>query len=90
MPLLFHFVFYVYVLQSKKDEKLYVGFTADLTQRIKDHNRGGTKSTRSRRPLELLYYEAHTSKKDAQRRERYFKTEKGKSSLRQMLREALA
>jgi hypothetical protein len=36
-----------------------------------------------------MYYEAHTSKKDAKRREQYFKSTKGKSTLRQMLRNAL-
>ncbi len=82
-------MFYVYVLQSLKDKKLYIGFSTDLKKRLKDHNTGGTKSTKSRRPFKLLYYEAHTSEKDARRRERYFKTEKGKSTLRQMLREAL-
>lgn len=83
-------MFYVYVLQSLKDKKYYIGFSTDLRRRIKDHNSGGTKSTKSRRPFRLLYYEAHHSEKDARRREIYFKTEKGKSSLRQMLRDALS
>jgi len=82
-------MFYVYVLQSLRDKKLYIGFSTDLTKRIKDHNSGGTKSTKTRRPFRLLYYEAHLSEKDARRREQYFKTEKGKSSLRQMLRDSL-
>jgi len=46
-------------------------------------------STQNRTPFKLLYYEAHLSKKDALRRENYFKTTKGKTTLRQMLREAL-
>jgi predicted GIY-YIG superfamily endonuclease len=37
----------------------------------------------------MLYYEAHLSKADAVRREQYFKTTKGKSTLRQMLRGSL-
>jgi len=82
-------MFYVYILQSLKDNNLYIGFTTDLRKRIKDHNAGGTKSTNRRRPFKLIYYEAHSSEKDAKRREKYFKTEKGKSSLRQMLRDVL-
>ncbi len=82
-------MFYVYVLQSLKDKKLYIGFSTDLRKRSKDHNSGGTKSTKTRRPFRLLYYEAHLSEKDARRREKYFKTEKGKSSLRQILRDGL-
>jgi putative endonuclease len=55
-------VFYVYVLQSLKDGKFYIGFTAQYpTERLKDHNTGGKNSTSKRRPFKLLYYEAHTS-----------------------------
>jgi len=82
-------MFYVYVLQSLRDKKLYIGFSTNLRNRIKDHNSGSTKSTKPRRPFRLLYYEAYLSEKDARRREIYFKTEKGKSSLRQILRNTL-
>ena len=44
---------------------------------------------RPRRPLQLIYYEAHLSQSDAMRREKYFKTSKGKSTVRQMLRNSL-
>jgi putative endonuclease len=81
--------FYVYVLLSLKDDKFYIGFTNDLKRRLKEHNSGKNISTKSRRPLTLIYYEAHLSKSDAERREKYFKTTKGKSTLRQMLRESL-
>lgn len=80
-------MFYVYVLQSLKDNKLYIGFTSDLKRRFKEHNNGESKSTKSRKPFELLYYEAHKSERDARRRERYLKTDKGKSDLKQMIRE---
>ena len=82
-------MFYVYVLLSLKDKKFYIGFTNDLKRRMKEHNSGKNISTKSRLPLELIYYETHLSKADAERRERYFKTTKGKSTLRQMLRESL-
>ena len=80
---------YVYVLLSLKDRKLYIGLTDDIKRRIKEHKRGKTKSTSGRRPLELLYYEAHLSNKDARRRETYFKTSKGRTTLRQMLRDSI-
>jgi len=82
-------MYYVYVLLSFKDDKFYIGFTADLKRRLKEHNSGKNISTKSRRPLKLIYYEAHLSKLDAERRERYFKTTKGKASLKQMLRNFL-
>jgi len=83
-------MYYVYILLSKKDNKFYIGFTSDLKRRIKEHNNGKSSSTKSRRPLELIYYESHLSKKDALRREQYFKTSKGKSTIKLMLRNSLS
>jgi len=80
---------FVYVLLSKKDSQFYIGYTEDILKRVEDHNEGKNESTRARRPLDLLYYEAHTSKEDALRREHYFKTSKGKTTLRLILKEAL-
>jgi len=82
-------MYYVYVLLSLKDNKFYIGLTRDLKRRLKEHNSGKNTSTKSRLPLELIYYEAHLPKTDAERRERYFKTSKGKSTLKQMLRDSL-
>ena len=69
-----------------KDRKLYIGFTKNLKKRLKQHKNGKVKSTRNRRPLRLIFYEAYLNKFDALRRERYFKTTKGKITLRQMLK----
>ena len=55
----------------------------------KEHQKGFVPSTEFRIPFELLYYEAHPSLVDAKRREMYFKTSKGKATLRLMLRAAL-
>jgi putative endonuclease len=79
-------MYYVYILRSEKDTKLYIGYTSDLKERLKNHNYGETISTKHRRPLKLIFYEAYLSKQDALRRERYFKTTKGKSTLKQMLK----
>ena len=83
-------MFYVYVLKSHKDQKFYAGFTSDLKKRIQDHNSGKVFSTRFRRPLELIYYEACRRENDALRRENYLKTTYGKRYLRNRLRDELA
>jgi len=44
-------MYYVYIIQSKKDGRLYKGFTSDLENRLKEHKEGKTKSTKSFRPL---------------------------------------
>jgi len=81
--------YYLYVLRSSKDSRLYIGFTEDLKARKESHDKGLVKATKPRRPVELIFYEAYKNKYDALRRERYFKTTKGKASLNVMLREYL-
>ena len=66
-------MYYVYLLRSEKDDKLYIGFTSDLKNRIKQHNQGLSKSTKSRGPFKLVYYEAYLAKKDAKNREKMLK-----------------
>jgi putative endonuclease len=83
-------MYYTYLLQSDKDGRWYTGSTGDLKTRLADHLRGRVSSTRHRRPLRLIYYEACLSEADAKRRERYLKTGKGKRYLRQRLATWLA
>jgi len=66
-------MYYIYILKSKKDKKLYIGFTTQLNRRIKQHNDGESLSTKSRRPFEIIYYEAYRSEKDARKREKNLK-----------------
>ncbi len=75
-------LYYTYVLQSLKDNKLYVGWTNDIEARFKDHNNGLVPSTSPRQPLELVYFEACKSKEKAIKREKYFKTGFGRRFLR--------
>jgi putative endonuclease len=79
----------VYILFSRKDLLLYIGFTTDIDQRVRNHNEGKTKSTASRRPLELVFCEFYLFSSDARRREMYFKTTAGKKALKLMLGETL-
>lgn len=80
----------VYVLFSRKDGKLYIGFSTDLKQRLTAHFNGHVDATIHRRPLELIYCEYHRSRIDAPRREAYFKTTAGKKALRLMLRDTFS
>ncbi len=79
----------VYILKSTLDGQLYAGFTTDLQQRLYEHNSGTVPSTRDRKPLQLVFFESYVNKKDALRRERYFKTSAGKKALKFMLRTTL-
>ena len=78
-------MFYTYILLSEKDQEFYVGFTEDLRARVENHRTGKVKSTTSRRPLKLIYYEACLDKRDATKREKYFKTGFGRRFLKNRL-----
>lgn len=52
---------------------MYIGSANDLKRRVKEHNSGMVYSTKSRKPFELIYYEAYRSEKDAEKREQNLK-----------------
>lgn len=73
-------MFYVYI----------IGFAPDLKARFIKHNQGLVQSTKNLRPLELIYYEAYKSKKDALMREKRLKQfKKGCASLKGRIRNSL-
>ena len=80
---------YVYVLWSKIDKKFYIGYTNNLARRIKEHNEGKCHTTLRMHEPQLIFCEGFILESEARRREGYFKTTKGKKTLRLMLRESL-
>ena len=78
-------MYYVYVLHSLKDNKLYTGYTKDLELRFEEHIRGRVPSTRNRQPLNIIYFEACLVQADALKREKYLKTHYGKMFLKKRL-----
>ncbi len=79
-------MYYTYTLLLKNN-KIYSGSTNNLKRRINEHQLGKVRSTKDYRPLKLIFYEAFISRKDAERREKYFKSDKGKKMLKVILRE---
>ena len=83
-------MFFVYILQSKKDRSFYIGFAVDIKERLKKHNEGLVRSTKNIRPTELIYCEIYKSKRDALIRERRLKKfAKGFTSLKGRLKYSL-
>ena len=72
---------YTYVLCCA-DEDFYIGSTDDLRRRMKQHHGGNVPSTASRRPVELVYYEASLSLDAARKREKQLKTGYGHKYLK--------
>lgn len=57
--------YYVYVLKSKKDKKLYIGQTNNFERRIREHMFGKVLSTKNRRPFEVLGYKECITRAEA-------------------------
>jgi len=82
-------MFYTYILKSKKDSKMYTGYTADLRKRFKQHSDNKDGYTKNRGPFQLIYYEACLDEIDARSREKYFKSGKGKRYIKSRLKRFL-
>jgi putative endonuclease len=46
----------LYILESLRHGRFYVGSTDDLSRRLKEHNAGQTKSTASGKPWIIVFY----------------------------------
>jgi len=66
-------VFYAYILRCS-DGRCYYGSTNDLIQRLRQHRNARVRSTKWRLPVQLVYFEEHTTLDQARQRERFFKT----------------
>ena len=76
-------MFLVYALHSPVFDKIYIGFTSDLNQRLLSHNTLGTKGwTRKYRPWVVVYNEEFDSKSEAMHREKQLKTARGRQFIR--------
>lgn len=80
--IIFLVFYYTYVLRSKFDNTLYIGWTQDLVSRLKDHNSGKVRATKSKTPYKLVHYEAGVSREKAIEREKQLKTGFGRKYLK--------
>ena len=77
--------YFVYVLKSEVDGRLYKGQTVDIHKRLNEHNSGKTKSTKGYMPWKLVYFEKFETLEQAVQREKYFKTGSGRELLKKIL-----
>ncbi len=66
-------MYFLYILKSLKDFGYYIGITDNIAKRLKSHNAGKTKSTKSRIPFIVVYSESFYSKTEARKREIFLK-----------------
>ncbi len=79
-------MYIVYVLYSQQYDKIYIGYTSNLEERLKSHNELGKKGWTIRfRPWVVVHTETHNSKADAMRREKQLKSAKGRQFIRNLI-----
>ncbi len=74
--------FYAYALVSLKNNDIYIGSTEDLDNRIRLHNKGKIKSTKSNRPWKLLEYHKFNTRSEAFKYEKFLKNHQQKEVLK--------
>ena len=78
-------IYYVYVIKSLKDGRLYTGQTSNLKRRLVEHTSGQTKSIKGRGTFRLVYFETFTNKTAAIKRENFLKTGQGRILKRKLI-----
>lgn len=79
-------MYYVYILESLKDQKLYVGYSDNVKRRLNEHNSGKVGATKNRVPFKLIYVEGYLHQQDATFREKFYKTGWGRTHLMKVLK----
>ncbi|RJQ35797.1 GIY-YIG nuclease family protein [Candidatus Parcubacteria bacterium] len=84
-------MYYVYLLENKNDKSWYIGYSANLKQRVERHKKGdGIRTTARKENWELTYYEAYKNEQDAKGRERFLKSGSGRRYLKKQLQHYLS
>ena len=77
-------MWHVYLLRNQKNDFRYIGITSDVNKRLKMHNQGKTKSTKSHRPFDKLSTITTVSSRiEARKLEKYYKSGIGRETLKQ-------
>ncbi|MCL5031367.1 MAG: GIY-YIG nuclease family protein [Bacteroidetes bacterium] len=77
-------MYQVYAIKSINRNYIYVGMTSNLEERLKRHNNGYERTTKPYKPFKLIYSEVYTTRVEARKREKYFKSGIGKEFLKKI------
>jgi len=75
-------MYFIYILQSLKDIRTYVGYSKDVNNRLIQHNSGQVPATKNRRPLKLIFTESFVTEQEAKKRELYWKSGAGRRKMK--------
>ncbi len=71
-------MYFVYIIYSVSFERYYVGISLNVENRLIEHNKGRTKSTKAFRPWKIIHVEEYESRELARNREVYLKSAAGR------------
>ena len=74
-------MYYIYIIKSNRQNWHYVGFTSNVDKRLKEHNSGQNKSTKSYKPFTLIYVQSVKHRSDARDLEKYLKVRYNKEQI---------
>lgn len=77
-------MYYVYILQSIKNGRFYKGLSTDLEKRLQQHFSGYEKPTKNLLPMKLVHVEICTTRIDARKLEKFFKSGYGREILKEI------
>lgn len=86
----FEKMYYLYIIQSIKNGKYYIGATKNIDRRLDEHNRGKSKSTKNFVPYKLIYKENFNTLLEARKREYYIKLQKSKKFIESLIKWGVA
>ena len=78
-------MYVVYILESTRNGRHYVGMTSDLEDRLRRHNTGNNRSTKSGAPWKVVHVEMYPNKAEAWSREQKIKSYKGGEAFKKLL-----
>ena len=79
-------MYFVYIIKSEKDSRTYTGYTSNIDKRLKMHNTGYNRSTKSRRPFTLLHSESFETMSLAKERELWWKSSSGRKKMKELFK----
>jgi len=76
-------MYFVYLLQSQKDQKFYIGYTQDIKERLKYHNSGRSRFTKNRGPWKLVAFLEFLTRSEAIIEEKRIKSLKNRLAIKE-------
>ncbi len=80
-------MYFVYILQSQKNGRFYIGSSDNPQRRLAEHNSGQTTALKYLRPLEILFIQECSDRIEARRLELRLKKFKSRTVIEKIIKD---